>query len=253
MEIGLQLYTLREAMEEDFERVLRTVSEQGYEGVELAGTYGYSPADVKELLRKYQLTPISAHVPLEELTDDLQTVISNYKEIGCAYIVLPYIAEESRYGTAAFDEILIKMLEIGKICEENGIHFAYHNHDFEFAKTDTGSYVLDDMYDKIPKAYLQAELDTCWIAVAGESAEDYIRRYQDRLELVHMKDFKREDDVILTPLGKGVMDIKAVYNTAKECQVKWLIVEQDDHYGTEPFTNTDISIRCLKNIRNGEK
>lgn len=246
MKIGLQLYTVREEAEEDLEAVLQTVSEQGYEGVELAGTYGRTPQEMKSLLEKYHLEPISAHVPLEELGDNREQTILDYKTIGCKTIVLPYLTEDYRYGSEAYANVLEQANEIGKTCKEMGLFFAYHNHDFEFQKTTDGVYVLDDMYDKIPAEYLQAELDTCWVAVAGESAPEYMHRYKERCRLIHIKDFKREEDVVLTPLGKGSMDLKAVIKAAEECGVTWLIVEQDAHHGEDALNNTKISINYLK-------
>ena len=68
--IALQLYSVRDAMEQDFEKTLKEVSEMGYEGVEFAGLFGKTGAEVRELCRKYSLTPVSAHVPLSEMLAD---------------------------------------------------------------------------------------------------------------------------------------------------------------------------------------
>lgn len=246
--IGLQLYTIREEMEKDLEGCLKRISAQGYEGVELAGTYGRTAEEWKKLLAGNGLIPVSAHVPLEELAADTGACLAYYRELGCEKIVLPYLTEENRYGSEQYEAVLEQMEWYGKSCAEIGMTFAYHNHDFEFAKTDRDQYVLDELYDRIPAAFLNAELDVCWIAVAGEDPADYLRRYRNRCELLHIKDFKREDNnVILTPAGKGCVSMESVLDTAAECGIKWLIVEQDAHYGADPFENTGISLEYIRN------
>ena len=67
MLIGLQLYSVRDALNNDFEGTLKAVSEMGYDGVEFAGIAGKSAEEVKALCKKYNLIPISAHVSLKEM------------------------------------------------------------------------------------------------------------------------------------------------------------------------------------------
>jgi 23S rRNA (adenine2503-C2)-methyltransferase len=84
------------------------------------------------------------------------------------------------------------MKEIGKVCKANGITLLYHNHDFEFEKTEDGEYVLDALYSEIGPDLLATEIDTCWVNVGGEVPADYIRKYSGRAPIVHLKDFYGE-------------------------------------------------------------
>ena len=61
--VGLQLYSVRENLEKDFEGTLRKVKEMGYSAVEFAGLYGNAPEKVKALCEEIGLVPLSAHVP----------------------------------------------------------------------------------------------------------------------------------------------------------------------------------------------
>ena len=70
--LALQLYSVRDYAAADLFGVLEQVRAMGYSGVEFAGLYGYDPLAVKEKCAQLGLTPISAHVPLEELTEDLE-------------------------------------------------------------------------------------------------------------------------------------------------------------------------------------
>lgn len=88
--IGAQVYSVRELAEADFEQTMKELKRFGYEGVELAGTYGLKPLKIKEILAQIQLIPISAHVPVDSLLEDMDKTLDTYQTIGCKYIVIPF-------------------------------------------------------------------------------------------------------------------------------------------------------------------
>ena len=47
--IGLQLYSVRDAMEKDFAGTIKAVAEMGYDQVEFAGLFGHSAEEVKAI------------------------------------------------------------------------------------------------------------------------------------------------------------------------------------------------------------
>ena len=100
--IAYQLYSAREEAAKDLSGVLKTLRDQGYEGVEFAGFYGHSAEEVKALLNEYGLTAVSSHVPLESLKNDIFGVISYHQKIGCPLIAIPYLSEADRPGNHAF-------------------------------------------------------------------------------------------------------------------------------------------------------
>lgn len=247
--IALQLYTVSENLEKNFIETIKEIKMQGYDGVELAGCYGFSAQDLKSCLTEYQLNPISAHVPIEDFSENIEKTLDYYKQIGCQYIVIPYLDETFRYGQPQYNKVLKQITDIEKACRKMNLHLLYHNHDFEFEQTKQGTYPLDELYQNFSPEQLQAELDTCWIAVAGESPVKYIEKYANRCPLIHLKDFVKEDEVILKPLGEGIQDFQNILYTANKCGVKWIIVEQDTHYSRNPLENTKISINYLKGIK----
>ena len=138
MKIGVQLYSVRTDLEEDFEGTLKQVSEMGYDGVEFASLYGKDPKEVAELCKKYNLNPISAHVPFDSLNDLTEKSMLDFSTVGCKYIVIPYLQPELRPGADGFKKVLDNAERIGKAAKENGLTLLYHNHDFEFAKIGVG-------------------------------------------------------------------------------------------------------------------
>ncbi len=266
--IGLQLYSVRNEMETDFEGTLRQVKAMGYDGVEFAGLYGKEPAEIKRLCQEIGLVPVSAHVPFVELMSDPKGVISKYQEIGCMQVVIPYLTEEYRPGEARFQEVMDGARILGEVCRELGMKLAYHNHDFEFTKLD-GEYALDILYREVPAGLLQTQLDTCWVNVGGENPADYVHKYQGRMPTLHLKDFvgsksehmydligidegdvKKEDNAFeLRPVGYGKQDFPAILEAAESCGVSWVIVEQDEpSMGKSPLECAKLSIDYLKTL-----
>ena len=78
--IALQVYSVRDAAEADFAGTMRQVKEMGYDGVELAGTYGMTAVEAKKILDEIGLELVSAHVPMDQLEDD--AVLDDYAAAG---------------------------------------------------------------------------------------------------------------------------------------------------------------------------
>ncbi len=185
--IALQLYSVRWDMEKDFEGTLKKVKAMGYDGVEFAGLFGYSAQQIKAMCEAIGLVPISAHVPFADMVSD-PSLLDEYAEIGCKYVVIPYLTEEYRPGNEKFAEVISGAAMLGEKAKTLGMTLAYHNHDFEFVKLGD-EYALDVLYKEVPASLLQAELDTCWVRVGGEDPAAYVRKYAGRLDMLHLKDY----------------------------------------------------------------
>lgn len=265
--IALQLYSVREDLERDFDGTLAKVKAMGYDCVEFAGLYGKTAAEVRALCEKHGLTPISAHVPFVDMMAD-PDLLKVYAEIGCKFVVIPYLTEEFRPGQPRFQEVIDGAKLLGEKANALGMKLGYHNHDFEFVKVN-GEYALDILYKEVSADLLQTELDTCWVNVGGENPAGYIRKYAGRCEIVHLKDFtgqksenmyaligidedKKSDDTgafEFRPVGYGKQDFPAILKAAEESGAKWVVVEQDQPaLGKTPLECAEMSINYLKSI-----
>ena len=265
--IALQLYSVRTDMEADFEGTLKKVKELGYDGVEFAGLYGKSVAEVKKLCEEIGLVPISAHVPYSELLKGEET-FKAYAEIGCKYIVIPWIGAEYLAGGEKNAEFIENVKKFGELANTNGMKLCYHNHDFEFQKVD-GEYKLDRLYSDVSADLLLTQLDTCWVNVGGENPSDYIRKYNGRIEIIHLKDFvgsksenmygligtdgkeapKEATKFELRPVGCGVQNFPAILDACKEVGATWVVVEQDEpSMGKTRLECAEVSINYLKSL-----
>ncbi len=268
--IALQLYTVRGDMEQDFKGTLQKVKALGYDGVEFAGLFNNSPEQINAWCKEIGLEPISAHVPLAEMLEDVDKVVADYKAIGCKYIVVPYVTEERRPGGDKFYQMVDEIRAIGEKCKAAGLVLLYHNHDFEFKKLESGEYGLDYLYANVPADLLQTELDQCWVKYSGLDPVEYLKKYTGRAPVVHLKDFhiegkqegdpyaliglnegeeKKQSAFEFRPLGNGVQDIPSIIAAAKEAGSKWLVVEQDQpSMGKTPIECAATSMEYLKSI-----
>ena len=269
--VGIQVYGLRDLLEstpENFRSVMSKIKEFGYDGVELAGLYGLEPEFVRDTLRQVGLTPISAHVAFAEMMEDLDKVIADYKTIGVKYLVMPYMAEEYRPADPeGFEKFLPLLSEVGKKIHDAGMTFLYHNHDFEFVKLPSGKYGYDEMFDKVDHENLMAELDTCWCDVATGHAPEFIKKYKDRIPVVHLKDYIKKGEVKnmykligidadetggdtgyfgFRPVGFGQMIWEPVLEESIKANADWVVVEQDEHYELDPLECARRSREYLK-------
>ena len=270
--IGLQLYSVRDAMEKDFKGTLQQVKAMGYDGVEFAGLFNNTPEQVKAWCEEIGLNPISAHVPLADMLADVDKVIADYKAVGCKYIVVPYVTEERRPGGELFMQMVEEIRAIGEKCKAAGLVLLYHNHDFEFKKLESGEFGLDYLYANVPADLLQTELDQCWVKYSGQDPVAYLQKYSGRSPVVHLKDFHQEGEqegdpyaliglnegekkentaFEFRPLGKGVQDIPSIIAASEAAGSKWLIVEQDQpSMGKTPMECVAMSMEYLKSIYN---
>ena len=269
MKVGLQVYSIRDDASADFAAAMKKVKEFGYDGVELAGTYGIPADEMKRILDEVGLRAISAHVQLSEMLNTPEETFTYYKTIGCDYIAIPWMGEEGRPGGAKFEETLADIAKAGAEAKKYGLTLLYHNHDFEFVKVD-GKIGLDVMYDTVPADLLQTELDTCWVNIGGENPPEYVLKYKGRAPVVHLKDFFKSPDATNDSMyeligvakkvnasnafefrcvGHGMQNMPPIVAAAEAAGAEWVIVEQDrPSQGLKPMECAYISRKYLESI-----
>ena len=239
--IALQVYSVRDYAEKDFAATMREVKAMGYDGVELAGTYGMTAVECKKILDEVGLTLVSAHVNIDLLEDD--AALADYVATGIRYVVIPWLVGPQ--DSAELEASIARIRNVAQRCKAVGLQLLYHNHDFEFLKID-GKYVLDAYYETIPADLLQTELDTCWVNVGGEDPAAYVRKYAGRAPIVHLKDFagrksenmyaligsdaaKEDSEGVFEfrPVGYGLQNVPGLLAAAEDALAQWVVVEQD--------------------------
>ena len=217
--IGLQLCSINDCMVEDFAGSLKKVAEFGYTGVEFAGYGGLSAKEIKKLLEDNNLEATAAHHGIDTFKNNLEAEIEFAKEVGIGALVLPWVDIRSAEDTLKLAETLTKVTEK---CLENSLPFVYHNHAHEFVK-DNDEFLLDILFQNVPG--LLCELDVYWVEYAGVNVIDYMKKFDKRLPLIHIKELSAEKTNV--DIGTGILNFPLIIETAKALGTTGFIVEQE--------------------------
>jgi sugar phosphate isomerase/epimerase len=251
--IGLQLFSVREDSERDFKGTMEKVKSMGYNGIELYMSYGVNVNIIREVLDKLNIPAFSVHVTLESLITETERIVDIYKNIGCKYIVIGALEQKYRSGEPLYIDALTNISKIGAFCKSKDMMLLYHNHDYDFNIMPDGSFGLDHLYSSISADLLQAELDVCWLKVAGQNPVSYIEKYAMRVPILHLKDFYAEDEAHdssfeFRPVGYGIQEIPAILTAAVASGVEWIVVEQDNSVGRSPMEAVQMSREYLQGL-----
>jgi len=240
IKVGIQLYTVREPLKNDFEGTLQKLAEMGIKGVELAFFYGgLEPDALAKLMKKLGIEVCGIYEGLDNLCNPGGKVYEYASALGCKYLT-------SGLGLQLFkDDFAGCVAKLKKACGvagSQGMTVCYHAHAHEFEKID-GEYILDKILAEVPGMAFEA--DTAWIQCGGVDPAGYIKKHLNRIPLVHFKDIKA--DKTITELGAGVVDFPAVMRVIRGSNTGWISYEQDSTALT-PLESTKISMDYLKKI-----
>ncbi len=258
--IGLQLYTVRDAMGKDSSATLARVAQIGYtsvEGATYTGTqkfYGMTPSAFKNVLKQNGLVIPSNHYRLGgektkgesnrgTMLHDWDKAIDDAAEVGIKYMVCAYLSDAERGSLDQYKKVADQLNIAGEKCKKSGIQLCYHNHNFEFVKQgDTYPY---DILLATDKDLVKMEMDIYWVKKAGQDPLELFKKHPGRFALWHVKDMDNTPAEDFTEVGNGVIDFKEIFNHKKESGMKYFFVEQDKCPGS-PFDSITKSIGYIK-------
>jgi sugar phosphate isomerase/epimerase len=244
LKLGIQLYSVRQQMAQDFEGTLAAVREAGYLEVEAAAMPKKSAAEIRGALDRAGLKCVSSHRGFVDVTRDLDATTEFEKTVGVSYIICPGPGRKpapvsgQQAGPLAIDDWKYNAEEFNKTGEklkQAGITFGYHNHWVEFKPVD----------DKVPYEVLLElcepdkmtfEMDMGWVKVAGQDPAALMKKYPHRFSMLHVKDFHlppnisfaTHDDAKVTELGRGSIDYRPIFaQAAKNQKITHAFVEQE--------------------------
>jgi sugar phosphate isomerase/epimerase len=251
-EIGIQLYSLREAMGEAPKETIKQVGDIGYTFVEPAGYsdgkfYGMEPAEFKKVVNDAGMDIISSHTgqPLPDSADWDKTMewwdkcIQAHKAVGAEYIVQPFMGEKGYNSLEGLKRYVEYFNAVGEKCQEAGIQFGYHNHDQEFTTQLEGNTVYDYMLQNTDPEKVFFQIDLYWAVEGGVDPVNYFEEYPGRFTLWHVKDEAE--------LGEsGMMDFESYFQYADQSGMQYQIVEIEK-YNFEPIESVEKCYDFLMN------
>lgn len=240
---GLQLYTLRNEMAQDFEGTLAKVAELGYKEMEFAGYFNRSARDVRRVLDANGLSSPAAHIQLAAVRADLQREIDFAAELGQQYIVVPFLTPNER--TYDHYQRLVETLNsAGEACQRAGLKMGYHNHDFEFLQTN-GVIPFDYILEETDPDLVDIELDLYWVTNAKVDPLPYFQNHAGRFSMLHVKDM--DEHGRMTDVGLGTIDFAGIFSHADQAGFKHYFVEHDNPgNGIASIANSIYTVRNLR-------
>jgi len=259
--IGIQLYTVRDALKRDYDGTLAKLAAMGYREVESGRDHDKPPKQMREALMRYGLTSPSYHVDWNSLGADWPKVIDDNKIVGRTYLVNPWIDEEVRNKPDGWKHAAETLNRAGETAQKAGIQFAYHNHWMEFVPLDDGKLPYDVLLENCDPNLVKMQMDLGWITVGGQDPVKYFERYPGRFPMVHVKDvhevpdaasvrggrFAGENMTILADVGSGIIDWKRIFAHSEQAGIKHYFVEHDNP--KDSMETARVSYRYLEQLR----
>jgi sugar phosphate isomerase/epimerase len=244
---------------------LQAVREIGYRAVEISQV-PMTAENVAELGRArdelgMKIGALSASLasapgsPNESLTDDFDKIVADARALDCSMLRIGMLPMDAMRSLDAVLEFCDRSDEMALRLAEQGIRLYYHNHHIEFTKYD-GKFLLDIIADRAP--HMGLEIDVHWVHRGGLDPVKTLRKYADRVAMVHLKDYrigKLSQDafdkldagdfagfmaaftgvVQFAEVGEGNLDFAEIVPVSQEIGAEYLLVEQDDQYGRTPL------------------
>lgn len=205
--IGIQLYTVRNAMRADMPGTIAQLAQFGYREVEFAGYFGKTPREVRTMLESNRLTAPSTHVSLELARQD--KTLDESAEIGHTYVTVPSLPRASTESADAYRRTADEFNQIGARARARGLRLAFHNHATEFAPVD-GVVPYDLLVAGTDPSLVFFQVDLYWMVRAGRDPREFIRANPARVPTVHVKDSAGPPDHRQVDVGAGTIDFAAI-------------------------------------------
>lgn len=244
MKIGAQMFTVREFTQnlEDFGRTLERIAEIGYTTVQVSATCAFEPEWLKKQLEKNGLECVLTHTPVDRLQGDAAQVARDHDVFGCGLVGLGYYSFDEEKGDT-YEKFKELYLPVAKTLREGGKYFMYHNHDQEFRK-ENGLTILEKIAGDFAADELGFTLDTFWVQAGGGDPAQWLERLAGRIPCIHLKDYAYGRKMAV--VGEGNINFDRVFEKAEAGGTKYMMVEQDDCNGEDPFECLKRSYENLK-------
>jgi sugar phosphate isomerase/epimerase len=224
-ELSVQLYTLREALAADTDRVLGELAELGFRQVEPYGI-PQTAASLQPALARYDLTAPTAHGGFLDV--DQAEAFGAARDLGVQTLIQPSV-DPSRWQDAdGVAGVAAALNEAAATAADYGLRVGYHNHHFELEAQIDGRHALEVFADQLdPRVVL--EVDTYWAYAGGADVPALLGRLGDRVVALHVKDGDGTlNTKAQTAVGSGALPVLDFLAAAPDAL---RVVELDDTEG----------------------
>ena len=241
MEIGAQFYTIRDFCKntDDFAESLKKVADIGYKNVQISGTCELDPEWLKNELNKNGLKCVLTHTLSDKLLADPADVARDHDIFGCKYVGLGWFD----FNESSCDNFIKEYGPVARALKNHGRYFMYHNHDQEFKK-ENGKLIIERLAEITAPDEMGFTLDTFWVQAGGGDPAQWLERLSGRVPCIHLKDYAYGRKMAV--IGEGNINFDRVFEKAESAGTEYMLVEQDDCNGEDPFDCLKRSFEYLK-------
>jgi len=229
--ISVQLWSVKDALAQDFKGTIKQLAEMGFQGVELAGDFGEfadDPVGLAEFLKSHGLEISGAHEGFDDLSEEkFDDIMTFYAKAGVPSVIVPW--DERAFKPQTIWQTIADLNRLLPKVEEYGLNFGYHNHGQEFAAYREGS-LWDHIAYSTPDSFV-LQLDVGWANSVGADPVHYVRKYPGRTLTTHYKAqlaSDQKDRVAL--IGQDAIDWPALIKANIEVGgTQWIVLEQEEY------------------------
>ena len=240
--IGVQVYSVRDALQKDFAGSMKKLADIGYTYIEAYGMdlegklFGMSATEYKKIVSDLGMKLISTHATYFT-PEQAPKVIAASQEAGIKYLIMPWLSENMRHD---YSRIAENLNQVGELFKGTGIKFGYHNHDFEFKK-EGGKTPLEILISETQPELVTFEADLYWVTKGGTNPMELINKFPGRFSLFHVKD--ADSKLNQATVGSGIIDFETILNNRALAGMEYYFVE--DERTDNPFENLKDSFDYL--------
>jgi sugar phosphate isomerase/epimerase len=234
--LGMVSYTYRQSLQKDMATTLDSLKAMKVYDMEFSSLFGKKAVDIRKLLDERGMYCSSFGVSYTDALLKADEVASNAKALGAKFVRVAWIPHDGPFTKELADKTIADFSQIGKNLKENyGLEFCYHNHGFEFAPYEGGTF-FDYIAKNTDPNFVNFEMDILWTFFPGIDPAKLLEKYPNRFKLMHVKDLKKgivgnlsggtssENDVAL---GTGQLNLAAIMKAAKKAKIQHYYIEDE--------------------------
>ena len=249
-QIGVQLWSVKDEVKQDFEGTLAKIAKLGFQGVEFAGDFGRfgaDPAGLKAFLAKTGLKCAGAHTNFDAMSAaKVDATVAFYKAVGCTNLVISM--DKRAFEKEGAVEVAKDLTALSAKLKPLGMKIGYHNHKEEMAGAD-GKATWDIIAKGTPKESIMQQ-DVGWTTFAGKDPIAIVKRYPGRTVSTHFKPKFAEGTTGTHIIGQDKTDWAGVTKASRTVGgTQWIIIEQEDYpNGMGQLESVAASMRGLQAV-----
>jgi sugar phosphate isomerase/epimerase len=232
--LGVQLVSVRDALNTDPEPVIAALSQIGFTEVEVwfPPTNAPDVKSVRAALDRHGMAAPSRHWVSRDLShENLDRMLTECEALGSQSLVVTSLPVEQRGKLDSYKRAAEWFNEVGKAAHNRGVQFAFHSEPFDFPPLD-GLVPFDYLIDHTDPTRVKFQLDTANITKGGQRPLDYLTRLGNRVVSLHLKEVTANGEA--ADLGNGVVPFAEILQRATALGMKHYFVEderRDQGYG----------------------